>query len=76
MDVEAEYWRNPEDVKIACYKWLPESQPKFIVYLGKSTLFSSKLKTLKSLISEFVIVCCCEKSTVRFIKNENYPSLK
>ena len=34
MDVEAEYWNNPEDVKIACYKWLPESQPKFILYLG------------------------------------------
>ena len=35
MDVEAEYWNNPEDIKIACYKWLPESQPKFILYLGQ-----------------------------------------
>ena len=74
MDVEAEYWRNPEDVKIACYKWLPESQPKFIVYLGKSTFLPSKLKTLKPLFSEFITAYCCEKSTVRFIKNENYPS--
>ena len=30
-----EYWTNPDGVKIACYKWLPDhNEPKFVVYIA------------------------------------------
>ena len=35
MSEEPDYWNNPDGVKIATYKWLPQNQVKFIVYLGK-----------------------------------------
>ena len=29
-----EYWTNPDGVKLACYEWLPECQPAFLVYIS------------------------------------------
>ena len=27
------YWNNPDGIKIATYKWLPENEVKFLMYL-------------------------------------------
>ena len=27
------YWNNPDGIKIATYKWLPQNEVKFLVYL-------------------------------------------
>lgn len=29
---EPEYWNNPDGVKIATYKWIPQNEIKFLVY--------------------------------------------
>ena len=32
--IEPTFWENPEGVKLACYEWLPSSEPSFILYIG------------------------------------------
>ena len=33
MSEEPEYWVNPDGVEVATYKWLPQNEVKFLVYL-------------------------------------------
>ena len=33
MENPSEFWENPEKVKLACYEWLPSSEPSFLLYL-------------------------------------------
>ena len=29
-----EYWKNEDQVEIACYQWIPNKDFKFIYYIG------------------------------------------